>query len=136
MSRLKQRTVLAALVLFSIWPVVQIALVKAYDVNPWKLAAWGMYSAPQIPAELQLYRRTGAGAYEAWNLPATAVPVARRFLQRRLGLGQLAQPRALGEALLHEWPDATEVKVDVIQPKLDPTSGMIRDETSSFAYER
>ena len=42
MSRLKQAVVHAALVALTVWPALHIGMVKLYDVNPWKLAGWGM----------------------------------------------------------------------------------------------
>ena len=35
-------------VVMTIWPLAHIGLVFAYDVSPWKLAGWGMYSAPRM----------------------------------------------------------------------------------------
>ena len=49
MNRHKRILIHAFLIVFAIWPVVQIALVRIYDANPWKFAGWGMYSAPRIP---------------------------------------------------------------------------------------
>ena len=54
MSRWKRVLLQAGLVAFALWPAVHIGLVKGYDLNPWKLAGWGMYSAPQIPCHVRV----------------------------------------------------------------------------------
>ncbi len=63
MSRLKRSLVYAGMIGLAVWPALHIALVVEYGVNPWKLAGWGMYSAPQIAPEVRLFGlASGAGA--------------------------------------------------------------------------
>ena len=59
-----------------------------------------------------------------------------RYLRRRLGLGQLARPDALAAALLAEWPAVDGVRIEVVQPVLDPESGLIVDSTTPYVYRR
>lgn len=40
------RAAAALLAAFFAWPAVHLSLVAAADLNPWKLAGWGMYSVP------------------------------------------------------------------------------------------
>ena len=46
-SRLVERARLILLMLFLIWPLVQIGLSKSTGMSPWRLFGWGMYAAPQ-----------------------------------------------------------------------------------------
>ena len=138
MSSWKRRLVHVALACFTLWPLAHMGLVRGWGVNPWKLAGWGMYSAPQIPAELRLFGMTpdAIGEYEIHDLPDEVEPFAARFLRSRLGLGRLARPDALAEGLLDAWPAITGVRVEVIQPVLEPKSGIVRDVSNAYEYRR
>ena len=138
MSNWKRTLVHVGLVCFTAWPLAHIGLVKGWAVNPWKLAGWGMYSAPQIPAELRVFGLTPdtVGEYEVHDLPDVVEPLARGFLRSRLGLGRLVRPDALAEALLDAWPAIVGVRIEVVQPVLDPRSGIVRDGTTAYEYSR
>ncbi len=138
MSRAKRALVQAALLIFAVWPVVHIGLVKRYDINPWKLAGWGMYSAPQLPCRLRVFCLTPdeVGLYELRTLDPVLEQKARQFLRRRRALRRLARPDALGAAVLEDAPAIDGVRIEVMQPFLDPASGMIEQRVSSYEYLR
>ena len=132
MSARKRAWVHGALILFALWPAVHIGLVKAWDVNPWKLAGWGMYSAPQIPAEVRI--QVGASPLE--ELPAELEAERYAFLRARLGLGDLARPAKLARALLDRDPALDGVSIEVVQPVLNRHTGIVEERRTTYAYRR
>jgi len=138
LSGLKQAAVRVALVALTVWPAVHIALVKRYDVNPWKLAGWGMYSAPQLPSYVQLTCLTpdSVGRYELGSLQPELEPKLQEFLLLRRHLGRLVEPDELARALLDYYPAIDGVDVTVVEPVLNPRSGMIEERSERYEYRR
>ena len=138
MSKPKRIAVYALLVAFTLWPLVHIGLVKRYEVNPWKLAGWGMYSAPQLPAWVQLFALTpdSVGIYELQTVQAALQPAMDGFLRQRRGLGQLVEPDALARAMLDYYPAIDGVRIVVVQPYLDRNTGMIDERMETYEYRR
>jgi len=138
LSALRRRIVLGIVIAFAIWPAVQLGLVLGYDVNPWKLAGWGMYSAPQIPCYVRLFGLTpdDVGRYELRTLPPELEPVLERFLHRRRSLRRLVEPGELGRALLRHYSAVVGIEVEVVQPVLDPSSGTIEERSDRYVYAR
>jgi hypothetical protein len=138
LSDLKRAWVHGALIVFALWPAAHIGLVKAWNVNPWKLAGWGMYAAPQIPAELRITSFT-AGEAEAsplLELPAELEATQYAFLRARLGLGDLARPAKLARALLEHDSTLAGVSIEVVQPVLNPGTGIVEERRTTYAYRR
>jgi hypothetical protein len=138
LNRLKQRFVYASLIVLAVWPAGHIALVTRYGVNPWKLAGWGMYSAPQIVPEVRLFGLTSDAVrrYELGTVPTPLAPAVLDFRRARLGLGELARPDSLAKAMLDHYSAIDGVAIVVVQPVLDPASGMIEDRSTTYEYER
>ena len=138
MSKSKRITVYAFLLAFTVWPLVQIGMVKRYDVNPWKLAGWGMYSAPQLPAWVQLFALTpdSVGVYEIQTVQPALQPAVDGFLRQRRGLGQLVEPDALAREMLDYYPAIDGVRIVVVQPFLDRHTGIIDERTTTYEYRR
>jgi hypothetical protein len=134
----KRIAVYVFLVAFTVWPLVQIGLVKRFDVNPWKLAGWGMYSAPQLPAWVQLFALTSdsVGTYELQTVQPGLQPAVDEFVRRRRGLGQLAKPDALARTMLEYYPAIDGVRIVVVQPFLDRHTGMIDERIATYEYRR
>jgi hypothetical protein len=134
----KRRAVLALLWAVGLWPALHVGLSFAVGLNPWKLAGWGMYAAPQIPATLRIVAHTPdeVGTYELRTLQPELQPVAERFLRSRLGLGRLIEPRELGAALLELYPAVDGFTIEVVQPVLRRGSAMIEERTWSYRYDR
>jgi len=138
LSGFKRIALYVGLLVFTIWPAAQIGLVKRYDVNAWKLAGWGMYSAPQFPGDVRVLCHTpdAVGTYELSTIQPELEPVLLDFLQHRLGLGRLAAPDEFARALLEFYPAIDGVSIDVLQPVLDRRTGMIVEETSTYSFPR
>ncbi len=138
MSKLKQTAVRAALVAFTVWPAAHIGLVKLYDVNPWKLAGWGMYSAPQLPSYVQITCLTpdSVGSYELGSLQPELEPELQEFLLLRRHLGRLVEPDEFARALLDYYPAIDGVDIAVVEPVLNPRTGMIEEQSATYEYRR
>jgi hypothetical protein len=127
-----------ALALLAAWPLAHMALVRVYDVNPWKLAGWGMYAAPQLAPIVYVECLTPdeVGRYEL----GTVLPDWERefndFVWRRRGLGGLARPDALGRKLLDLYPAILGVEITVEQPSLNPRTGIIESNSTTYFYGR
>ncbi len=128
----------AGLIVFALWPAAHIGLVKLWDVNPWKLAGWGMYPAPQMPAELRIscFTPDNVGVYPLRTLPPELEAAQHDFLRARLGLGRLARPRALARALLDYYPGIDGVSIEVAQPVLNRRSGLVEERAATYEYRR
>ena len=128
----------SVLVLLAIWPLAQMALGGAYDVNPWKLAGWGMYAAPQLEPLLYIECLTPdeVGRYELRTVRPSWEREFNDFVWRRRGLGRLARPDALGRKLLEEYPAILGVEITVEQPSLDHRTGMIESVSMTYRYGR
>ena len=126
------------LLALAIWPAIQIGLVRAHGVNPWKLAGWGMYAAPQLipDARLLVREEPGGPLRELDWIGSDHEERVTAFLRDRLALGRLASPDQLAVDLLDEDPHQHEIIFVVIQPVMDPRTGTLKDEVTSYEYFR
>jgi hypothetical protein len=138
LSKFKQIVVYSGLVLLTLWPLFHVGLVKRYDVNAWKLAGWGMYSVPQIPADVRILCHTpdDVGTYPLRTIRPELEPAMLEFRVARLGLGALVEPDRLARALLEYYTAIDGVSVVVVQPVLNRRTGMIEDEFTTYDYDR
>jgi hypothetical protein len=124
----KKHAVCAGLVLLTLWPAVHIYLVKRFDLSPWKLAGWGMYSAPRISMlGMGVYGRRSADTKleQLLSLSADLRTQANDYLGRYRWLGELSSPESFARAVLARHSEWQELRVVVYRPVLDKTTGMI-----------
>ena len=126
------------LIALTLWPLAHIALVERYDVNAWKFAGWGMYSAPQFPARVQLFGLTSddVGRYELGTIQPALEPAFRRFLRLRHGLRGFVAPDSLARAMLNYYSAIDGVEIVVVQPVLNRDTSMIEEEFTTYRYYR
>jgi len=127
-ARTKTAVVATALAALTLWPLVHLWLVARYDVSPWKLAGWGMYSAPRSRSlGMEVFGRApGGGPLAHFSQPSPDVrALAGVYLERHRWLRKLVRPTALAEAVAAVRPDWDEVKIVVFEPDLDRASAMI-----------
>lgn len=121
----------------TVWPCVHIVLARTYGLSPWKLAGWGMYSAPRMGAGFQVLARTGPDdEFQPMPVPPEAMELARTFYDRRRWLGGLVVPDALGAAVLASDPELHEVAILVEQPYLSTETAHIESTHELYRYER
>ena len=127
-GRAKRTIVNALLVVMTIWPLVHIGLVFAYDLSPWKLAGWGMYSAPRMDSYgMEVYGgAAGAASLEQITAPSESLRLtANAFLESFRWLRGLASPEPLVRAVWAEQPSWQRVRIVVHQTEVDRATGMI-----------
>ncbi len=126
-ARTKSAVLAAALAALTLWPLVHLWLVARYDVSPWKLAGWGMYSVPRSRSlGMEVFGRARDAELEHLTQPSPeARALAGRYLERHRWLRRLVRPDALATAVPASRPSWDEIKVVVFEPDLDRASGMI-----------
>jgi len=128
MAAWKSRIVYAGLAVVAAWPLVHIALVRRFDVSPWKLAGWGMYSTPRFDLlGMEIYGHDAAtGEDEQLTTPSGAErEAAAAYLERYRWLRALADDSDLTDVLFTDYPAWDRVTVVVFRPELDRDSGRI-----------
>jgi hypothetical protein len=132
----KTRVVTVALVAFALWPLAHRALVVAYDVNPWKLGGWAMYTAPSLSIGVALFelRDNRPMVLDAEDLTPRVRKEVRDFVARRSALGVLASPDDLGRVLFEERPQWPLMLVVADVRKLDRASARIVRQTEKHVY--
>lgn len=133
----KQRWVHAFLVGLALWPLVHIVLVLRYDVNPWKLAGWGMYSAPQLAHRLEILGHApGGGALRLPALPEDLVAVVANYNRLRRGLGRLVEPDEVARAVFGYEGGPEAITIRITKPVLNRKTGMIEERIEDYEYRR
>lgn len=135
---MKRRLVLTLLATLALWPLVHRVLVARYDLNPWKLAGFAMYTTPTPPVLVVVLHDAG-GRLAALDERALPVPARRaldRFRAERHALGRLRRPDDLARALFRARPDLDVLVVLVQRIQLDPATARMTSVRERFAYER
>ena len=105
----KRHVVSALLVAMLLWPIAQRALVSAYDVSPWKLFGWAMYTVPKPDRATMMTLSTPEG--DRRLIATSLAPEVRDTLRAYHGLwghvGRLASPEPLACKVFAEHPGAT-----------------------------
>lgn len=126
--RAKETIVYGGLLLFTLWPLVHIGLVATYDLSPWKLGGWGMYSAPRDKYQgMEIYGENAkTGRREQLTRPSAQTQTAAgEFLERYRWLRQLADPGPLVAAVREDRPDWRALRIQVYRTDLDPETSKI-----------
>lgn len=124
----KRRWVHLALVLFTLWPLAHMLLVKKYDLSAWKLAGWGMYATPrpEFSGVAVWGRRPGASQFEEIRpLPERWLPRAKAYLDKRRWLGRLLPPHDLARSFPRRPGEFADLRVIVYTPTLDRRSHIV-----------
>jgi hypothetical protein len=133
----KKQILTAALIVFTLWPLVHMELVRRYRISPWKLAGWGMYSMPRITPGIGILVQRGNEAPAPMpSVPPEVLTACDMFSSRRLWLHYLAKPDTIGALVLATHPDYRRVTIFTVEPVLDPTTGMVRTEQTDYHYQR
>jgi hypothetical protein len=134
----KRRIVVAVLAVVTVWPLVQLALVHRYDVSPWKLAGWGMYSTPRFDnVGMEVYGRRADGQQEQLTSPSREVAEqAAAFLESYKWLRALAPRDALADAVFRQHTQWDSLRLVVFRPELETATGMVVMTHAEYAHRR
>ncbi len=135
--RARRVGVLAVLALVALWPLAHRAIVARYDVNPWKLGGFAMYTT---------YRTWQVGLFDAKgkqlrpidprSLPVSARQAILDFRAQRSAIGTFARPTAMARAVFDARPDLDRMLVVVERFALDPETGRIAAEQRHHPFLR
>ncbi len=136
---MKRRAMSLFLIVFAIWPLVQFALTRAYDVDPWKLMGFAMYSVPGPMKSVRVVSIASDGSYRPFdfreadeNLQASLV----RFRERRRASGRLESGKDLGLELLAAHPDFEGVALLVLSLNLDRETARLKPSLHTDTFWR
>lgn len=134
---LRHGAVYALLAFVTLWPAGQMWLVARYDVSPWKLAGWGMYSAPRPQLlGMEIFGSSGGGSEDQLRDPTPELrQAANDFLERWRWLGQLAQPTELVALVRARHPEWQRIKVVAYKPTLSRTSSRIEMRATPYIFD-
>jgi hypothetical protein len=116
------------LVAMTVWPLLHIGLVWRFDLSPWKLGGWGMYTTPRFGLiGMELYGHDpGRDEWQQLTAPTTAVrEAAGTFLEHHRWLRGLARTGALAGAVASSQPEWDRLRITVSYPAIDLPSGMV-----------
>jgi hypothetical protein len=136
---MKLRLVHAALAAFTIWPLIQLVLVARFDVSPWKLCGWGMYSTPRLDTvEMEVYGRVAATGrvVQLFTPSAPLLDEAHRFLESYRWLRSLAPQASLVRTAFADHPAWDEVRLVLLRAGMDRSSGMIEPVRVEYVHTR
>ena len=129
---------LAGLLLFvALWPILHRVLVARYELNPWRLGGFAMYST-YVKTIVALAEPTEGGLRplaEA-SLDPESLAVLERFRQDRSVLGRLRPPHDVARAVFRERPELRRLVVVVQRLALDPESARMVSGRRSIHYDR
>jgi hypothetical protein len=121
----KRKLVVAFLVCFALWPALQHALVRSQGVDPWRLFAWGMYSAPGSMRTVRvvvLDSERPPRVLRTRNYTPAEEEIITIYRTRRQALGRLASANGAAQELLALHPEWQGVALPVLSLTLDRQS--------------
>ncbi len=132
------RVILAVIAFVAVWPLIHRAAVAAYDLNPWKLGGWAMYSVVSPPVLVVAFEPRGDGGIpiDRRELPVYAQHSLQQFEMRRHVLGNLHRPDDFAAQVLHARPVLSEVVVMVQRMVLDTKTATMVARTMHYTYNR
>ncbi|MDG2307107.1 MAG: hypothetical protein P8R42_21150 [Candidatus Binatia bacterium] len=132
----KVAVVLAVIAFVAVWPLVHRGLVALYDVNPWKLGGWAMYTTATPPVLVVAFEPRGDGGVplDRRQFPAYVQQALGQFEMRRHVLGNLHRPDAFASLVLQARPDLERVVVLVQRMALDPSTARMSARTMHYTY--
>ena len=132
---LKRRLTAFFILAFALWPAVHYGLVLRFDVDPWKLFGWAMYSVPGSMKTVRLAALTDKSmvVIEPGSYSERERRAVTRYTEWQRGVGRLAGPEPLLEAFFEERPQLGALVVALATLKLDRESARL---AASLDYTR
>ena len=133
----RARFLVTIVALVVVWPLVHRGFVSAYDVNPWKLGGFAMYTTATPPVLVVAFEPRGEGGIplDRGRLPTHVEQSLQRFEARRHVLGNLVRPDEFAAQVLQSRPDLDRVVVLVQRMVLDPSTARMSARTVHYTYD-
>ncbi len=129
----KTRVLMALLACFAVWPLVQHALVLAYDVSPWHYCGFAMYCVPR--PRLKVDVESDGRPMDARIRPRI-MPWLVAYADRRQAMGELAAPDSVARAVFAVAPDLTSFDIVVTTFAFAPASASFERKERRYSYKR
>lgn len=136
----KKRLLLGLLIVITIWPLAHFAVVRTFDLNPWKWFGWAMYTVPSDA--INIYVIDDAGQ----RVPLHAAPPRLRqrladtqhqFSTRLLQFGPGPSPDALAQVLFRAFPSHRRLRIYVQHVEMNRQTAMYEQvRMHLYTYER
>jgi hypothetical protein len=135
MSARKERLVAGVVLALALWPAVHLFLVARFEIDPWELMGWGMYSVPgpQVHARME---QLVEGRPLLVRPSDASLARLDAFATARSHLGRLVSVDALGRDLLALEPEMEGVVVILRRWSLDRDSAHFDFREERFRFER
>ena len=130
-TRAKTRVLMTLLACFAVWPLVQHALVVAYDVSPWHYCGFAMYCVPR--PRLKVDVESDGRPVDARIRPRI-MPWLVAYADRRQAMGELAAPDSVAGAVFAVAPDLTSFDIVVTTFAFDGASASFIKKERRYAY--
>jgi len=133
-----RRAAAAAVVAWAaLWPLVHRFLVARYEIHPWKLGGFAMYTT-WVDTHVALFEPMGdrLALIDERSLPEPALAALVAFRGARGALGRFSRPDELAATVFAERPRTRALLVVVQRQWLDRESARIASSKVTFPYER
>jgi hypothetical protein len=137
--RTKQRIVFAGLVALAAWPLIHHALVRRYEISPWKYFGWSMYCTPAGRMSALLFPVENGGLPpRSWAgiQPAEVTEAIGDYLNRRRSWGLLLRPDQVAAVVFESAPELRAVRINVRVMALDPRTARLAWREHEYTYHR
>jgi hypothetical protein len=119
----------------AIWPIGHAMLVARFEVDPWELFGWSMYTQPAARVQVAVDVERGDERKPLRAMGALREQVTA-FTRRRAALGTLTSSRSLADVVFGEDPSAEAVIVTIRRVRLDPHSALLVATEAEHRHER
>lgn len=135
---MRRTAVVAVLAWVALWPLVHRALVARYELSPWKLSSFAMYSSPHPPILVALLVPSDGRLVplDETALPTLARTELDRFRVERHVLGRLREPDDLARTVLAARPELPTLLIVVQRTWLDPATAHVESASEQYGYDR
>ena len=139
----KRQVVCMALVVLAIWPLVHHVAVRRFDLDPWKLFGWSMYTVPPrrvraFPVSLEDDRLLGVA-----GLPPHHARLVKSayddFSQLRRQWGEFVTPDEFARSLFVAYPEVDRLAIYVQHIRVDRSTAKVGEHSISdppYKYHR
>ena len=135
---LKKRLIRMLLIFIAFWPFMHFVLAKIYSVSPWKLMSFGMYTTPLRYPYVRIFNVVdGKPLLMDRKSLSPAIGVAiRKYEVFYSGLGDLARPDEVRDAIFEAYPDMDVVLIDVSCSDINRKTAMVERNSIYISYTR